>query len=569
MKNALDWIKSNPISAVSILVSLVGVVVFVYVVFVAAPGLRARVVEENSQQASALQQFTNNSIDLPNPNPNEPPIQVGPLVINEQVIAYVEGVYNVVRMQSSEITGRTMAINSQAHVDYTLAGGRLFGTAEPQPSLFVEAKRDYRNSFEAMFTDEYDSLRMPRIAAGMPPTPAEVEDALVGMLETYLDSVGADDTGDLTQAQAEELYKLQQVAVMSLLADRARSITLYADVMPLPIEEAADGGGLPGGVGQAGNNTNTGNGMDRYSVNYPFTIADWAFAPEQPALDQIWEGQLQLWITRDIMQAIANTNSIPQRQPDGTVVYVPDAVIDAPVKRLLRLEVVPGYVGLHSGGAVNAVAGSGGGNIGTGGAGVGGAMPGAVMSQSSPGSRGRGGAAPGRGGVRGGATPGGRGPSGVGSTSIGDDGVDDDGDDSGAAVNAQQAIQVSELYGKPSVATLPEPNQPLIDSFFFGPTGRFSNTVFDVRHVKLTLHIEWEALPVFFEQLRQVNFMTVIDMKVRDIDEYGAGALADGFVYGEGDIVEVEMSIETLWFRSWTEEIMPQIVKDALAIPRR
>jgi len=58
--------------------------------------------------------------------------------------------------------------------------------------------------------------------------------------------------------------------------------------------------------------------------------------------------------------------------------------------------------------------------------------------------------------------------------------------------------------------------------------------------------------------------MTVIGMSCNDIDEYNA--LASGYVYGTGDVVEVEMIIETLWYRDWTTRLMPQIVKDALLV---
>ena len=83
--------------------------------------------------------------------------------------------------------------------------------------------------------------------------------------------------------------------------------------------------------------------------------------------------------------------------------------------------------------------------------------------------------------------------------------------------------------------------------------------------MRLTLHASWESLPVFFEQLRQTNFMTVIDMQYTDVDEYNA--LASGYVYGQDDVVELQLVIETLWFRSWTTELMPQMVRDALAVP--
>ena len=49
----------------------------------------------------------------------------------------------------------------------------------------------------------------------------------------------------------------------------------------------------------------------------------------------------------------------------------------------------------------------------------------------------------------------------------------------------------------------------------------------------------------------------VVDPR-RDIDEYVRDAEADGFT--------IELIIETLWYRSWTADLMPQIVRDALLV---
>jgi hypothetical protein len=58
--------------------------------------------------------------------------------------------------------------------------------------------------------------------------------------------------------------------------------------------------------------------------------------------------------------------------------------------------------------------------------------------------------------------------------------------------------------------------------------------------------------------------MTVVKAEVTDLDEYEL--LQEGFVYGHGDVVRAKLIIESLWFRNWTEDLMPKIVKEKLLI---
>ena len=91
-----------------------------------------------------------------------------------------------------------------------------------------------------------------------------------------------------------------------------------------------------------------------------------------------------------------------------------------------------------------------------------------------------------------------------------------------------------------------------------------SNGVFDVRHTRLTLDIEAAKLPEFMNELHKTNFMTVIKAKVEDIDEYDV--LQQGYVYGDSDVVRAELVVESLWFRNWTTDLMPKLVKQKLLI---
>ncbi len=104
----------------------------------------------------------------------------------------------------------------------------------------------------------------------------------------------------------------------------------------------------------------------------------------------------------------------------------------------------------------------------------------------------------------------------------------------------------------------------LPDNFEKSPTGRQSNAMYDVWYAKTAMVLDAQAMPAFFENLQRVNLMSVLVMTVQDVDEYEA--LRDGFVYGSGDAVRVEMLIETIWLREWTSQYMPESVRNQLGV---
>lgn len=126
-------------------------------------------------------------------------------------------------------------------------------------------------------------------------------------------------------------------------------------------------------------------------------------------------------------------------------------------------------------------------------------------------------------------------------------------------------VETPSVYPTPPLELAPtEATDRAVEHFGITPTGRVSNSIFDVRHTQLVIDIEATALPAFLEQLRKTNFMTVVKAEVTDLDEYEL--LQEGFVYGHGDVVRAKLIIESLWFRNWTEDLMPKIVKEKLLI---
>ena len=70
-------------------------------------------------------------------------------------------------------------------------------------------------------------------------------------------------------------------------------------------------------------------------------------------------------------------------------------------------------------------------------------------------------------------------------------------------------------------------DQPLDEDFSISHTGRRSNALYDVRHVRVILIMDARSIHRFIQTLADVNFMTVLQLSVYDVDEYEA--LLEGF----------------------------------------
>jgi hypothetical protein len=528
MKNAIEWIKSNPVVTAAGFVSLIGLVVIVYFYFIAAPAYSAEKSEMLKEKKQTQDRLTNIPVPLPNEDPNSPP-DTYRVVVNQKVISDVDSIYRTIQSQYDDILINAEQKNSENHVPFLLGGGNIWPDASPTQffDLYVRAASDYKDHFKAVFDAQNpNNWNMPRMIASSPPTQAELELLLARSAFDYISSVGAQSVNDLSQNQANQLFAEQRMKLMEALNRRARNIHIYASLPPeedpyAPEEPAAGEDGTPapaiGGFGEFGGAPGVGGvSSQQGESDYPFRIQSWAFADQPPTPDQLWEGQNQLWILRDIMGTIHKFNRVGKQVkaigPDGSIQDEWASVVNSPIKRLLKLETVPGYVGLHTTGA--ATGGEEEGEFGFDAV----ASPGFI--EPLP------------------ATPG---------------------------VTGQPGTETPSIYPTPPTALAPkEATENAPEHFGITPTGRVSNSVFDVRHTLLTIDIEAARLPAFMEALQQTNFMTVIKAKVTNLDEYEL--LREGYVYGYEDVVRAELVIESLWFRNWTEELMPKIVKEKLLI---
>lgn len=123
--------------------------------------------------------------------------------------------------------------------------------------------------------------------------------------------------------------------------------------------------------------------------------------------------------------------------------------------------------------------------------------------------------------------------------------------------------------------TLPSSVVKRVESVRFTPamaateasvTGRANsaeNKLYDVRHATVTVIASSARLPALVNAISRTNFMSVIGLEVSEAKPWED--LQRGYYYGTEHVVRAVIKIETIWLRSWTEPLMPQSFKDALA----
>ncbi len=474
MKSVLAWIKSNMVTVLSVVVMLASIGVIVWAV---SHGKAAadKASGEVTKMARELDGHMNVSVTFPPEDVDAPPEDISGVTITPATLKHLGEVYGNMNNEYDKIYGPFVRINREGH--YLLVPGVLPTT--DASNLLYETRTAYRDAFVRMF-EPYDESRpgAPRLNAGGPLSPDELQFELQRVEEGYRPSTYSPGAGGggLSEADRKAIEGQKSARAEEMLVDRARSIHLYADTEIL-------------------------------STGFPFQVGNWSLARGLPTFKQIWDGHMELWIQQDIVRAIALANEVDQAGR---------SVIDGPVKRLISIDVIPGYVGLETlggmsvRGSIKTSSGGGGGA-----AGYGGGQP-----------YGGGGGQPAGGYGGGGAIGGG-------------------------------------AEGAPA-ASAGSPDEALSVDYNAGPSGRTSNVIYDVKHARMVAIVDYQQLPKLFDAINEVNFMTVLDCQIQDVDEYDA--LLEGYVYGSGDAVQVDMLIETIWLREWTKQWMPDEIKTKLGI---
>lgn len=450
IKNVLNWLKSNPITTLCAVVVVVSLGSFYYPIYWKGSQFRSELTSRQ-QTVSELESFESQSVQIPPAAPDEPPTDTQ-MVINDAAINKLQRVYKQLESEYSEIYQEATRLNKAGH-EVMLSG--LF----PQPmdnSRQFRAREAYRDQFRSL----YEALN-----AGSKPGPEAVQEMLDQTESDLRSSYLLSETERLSEDQQRELRKRQAERLVDLYKQTASEHHVYAE--PVKLDPRT-------GEWQTG----------------PFQIGDWAKG-RKPPMEDLWEGQMQLWIQQDLVRALRMVNNM--QNPDTSLREVP-------VKRVKKMLVKPGYVGVPEGGRI-------------------------------------------RGGVP----------------------------------DESKVQEIVEKMQQAKQSRLPA-------DFTISPTGRKSNPVYDVRHAVLTLVIDSQRIPQLFNAISSVNFMTIIGMDITDVDEYEA--MRDGYYYGSDDAVELDLTVETLWLRSWTaghlteqiaadqneqfdEGLMPDEVRYTLGLPVR
>lgn len=113
-----------------------------------------------------------------------------------------------------------------------------------------------------------------------------------------------------------------------------------------------------------------------------------------------------------------------------------------------------------------------------------------------------------------------------------------------------------------------DPTTALIESNFDRDlTGRGAepNQLYDVRQASILLYVDSARLPRVLDAFGETNFMTVTDVRITNLDL--DAELSQGFYYGDDYVVQVQVWLEALYLREWTERFMPAPVRAALGLP--
>jgi hypothetical protein len=113
--------------------------------------------------------------------------------------------------------------------------------------------------------------------------------------------------------------------------------------------------------------------------------------------------------------------------------------------------------------------------------------------------------------------------------------------------------------------TPPMPVPPLDPAVSItGRTSSPANGSYDVRVVDLEIVVSSARLPEFLSAISRTNFMTVIGLRLDDVNVYQD--LAQGYSYGPEHVVRATLKIETVWLRAWLAPLMPPVVKKGFGV---
>lgn len=472
MNDVMRWIKTNPITVASILVILIALSFNFFVTRSQKNAFRDDVKKKVEGQSREVQKYKQFAVPMLPEKPGEQ-AENRNIVVTAADVEIVRRQRETVSQAADEVHRYMLQRNQQGH-DLLLSN--IFPEMPNQTNLPHEANKIYKASFERMFdafdpTDDRMDAQTGEFAAKLHAGGAA--DMAAILADTHQIAANYDGGGPLgaTAAAADpdqlekdrrELEREQRNEVIRQLNLHASGIHIYAQAQMAPVDT-----------------------RNTLSQPYPFEIGPWANTGQAPTVDNLWDGQMSLWIQQDLVRAIALANRVHDPHVN---------VLNAPVKHLLGMRVNPGYIGLTTGAETSGQSGAS-------------PMMMNPMMMEMYGGMGSMGEMPGEG------------------------------------------------FGEEETQVDPD-RELLAPKFKFGLTGRFSNPLYDIRHATLSVIVDARRLHELLQAINHINLMTVLEVKLTDVNEYNY--MQQGFFYGEGDLVQADIKIETIWLRQWTQQYMPQ-----------
>jgi len=258
--------------------------------------------EAAKRKINQVRALTRVEARTPAENPDDPP-RIDYITVNRPAISSLQNTFTKMENESREINKYALSINQKDHLPLR---DNLFPDPDRSTAAAHSARYDYRDAFPEFFKEN-------RLDAQAPPSAAEIDaERERAKVEFYGSNLLRSDA-NLSDSQAAALAQAQSRRVTDYLVRHAKETHLYSQ-------------------------------PDPENKEFPFEIMPWAFTDRKPTARELWEAQMQLWIIQDICRAIAQTNRVSEAEVN---------VINAPVKRLIDVTVLPDYVGITGKGGMD------------------------------------------------------------------------------------------------------------------------------------------------------------------------------------------------------------------------
>lgn len=125
-------------------------------------------------------------------------------------------------------------------------------------------------------------------------------------------------------------------------------------------------------------------------------------------------------------------------------------------------------------------------------------------------------------------------------------------------------MDVSQSGNRGNNQTPPPPVAPGTLVAAASPSGRVSNTLYDVVHFEMSVDVEADMIPVFLKDLTGDQFIYVNELNLSKVDSIAMQR--QGYLYGDKPVARLDLKCEMLFLRDWTAPLMPPEIKQYLGV---